>query len=52
MCSREVRDQLNALSIDRLAESRMVERARMILACLDGKAIQQVAKELIKGYPW
>jgi hypothetical protein len=27
----------------------MVERARMILACLDGKEIQQVAKELIKG---
>jgi hypothetical protein len=45
-CAAEVRDQLIALRKDRLAESRMVERARMILACLDGKEIQQVAKEL------
>ena len=45
-CAAEVRDQLIALSKGRVAESRMVERARIILACLDGKEIQQVAKEL------
>jgi len=45
-CAAEVRDQLIALSKGRVAESRMVERARIILACLEGKEIQQVAKEL------
>ena len=45
-CSQEVRGQLIALSRDRGAESRWVERARIILACLDGKEIQQVAREL------
>ena len=45
-CTEEVRDQLIALSKGRAAESRMVERARIILACLDGKEIQQVAKQL------
>ena len=45
-CTEEVRDQLIALSKGRAAESRMVERARILLACLDGKEIQQVAKQL------
>jgi transposase len=44
-CAAEVRDQLMALSKGRIAESRMVERARIILACLDGKEMQRVAKE-------
>jgi transposase len=45
-CAAEVREQLVGLSKGRIVESRVVERARMILACLDGKEIQQVAKEL------
>jgi len=28
------------------AEARVIERARIILACLEGKQIQQVAREL------
>jgi transposase len=35
-----------ALSKGRVAESRMVERARIILACLEGKETGQVANEL------
>jgi len=45
-CTEEDRDRLIALSKGRTTESRMVERARIILACLDGKEIQQVAREL------
>lgn len=43
-CSAEVRAELVALSRGRAQEARMVERARIILACLDGKEIQQVAR--------
>lgn len=45
-CSDEVRAELVALSRSRAQEARMVERARIILACLEGKQIQQVAKDL------
>ena len=33
------------------AEARVVERARIILACLEGKEIQQVARELKVSIP-
>jgi len=42
---------LVALAKSRTAESRAVERARMILACLEGKEIQQVARELRVSLP-
>lgn len=45
-CTAEIRDELIALSKGRVAQSRMVERARIILSCLEGKELQQVAKEL------
>jgi hypothetical protein len=45
-CSDEVKSKLLAMSKSRTEEARMVERARIILACLDGKEIQQVAGEL------
>jgi hypothetical protein len=35
-----------ALSKSRTAEAYVVERARIILACLEGKEIQQVAEQL------
>lgn len=43
-CSVEDKESLVALAKSRTAESRAVERARMILACLEGKEIQQVAR--------
>ena len=33
------------------AEARVVERARIILACLEGKEIQQVAREMKASVP-
>jgi transposase len=45
-CSDEVRTELTTLSRSRAAEARTVERARIILACLEGKEIQQVAKDM------
>src|SRR5580658_394575 len=44
-CSAEVRAELLAISRSRTQEARMVERARIILACLEGKENQQVAAE-------
>lgn len=44
--SEEVIAQLSALSRSRKEEARLVDRARIILACLEGKEIQQVAREL------
>jgi transposase len=44
-CTAETRAELVAISRSRSAEVRMVERARIVLACLDGKEIQQVAGE-------
>jgi transposase len=43
--------ELLSMSRSRTAEVRMVERARIVLACLDGKEIQQVAGELGVSIP-
>ena len=50
-CSAEVRAELTAMSRSRKEETRMVERARIVLACLDGKEIQQVAQETGASIP-
>src|SRR6202158_4719162 len=50
-CSIEDRASLVALTKSRTAEARAVERARIILACLEGKEIQQVARELRVSVP-
>src|SRR5260370_2945141 len=44
-CSVEDKASLVALAKSRTAEAHAVERARIILACLEGKEIQQVARE-------
>lgn len=41
-CSAEVRAELIAMSRGRSEEARMVERTRIVLACLQGKEIQQL----------
>src|ERR1700692_1937481 len=50
-CSAEDRASLEALTKSRTTESRAVERARIILASLEGKEIQQVARELRVSVP-
>ena len=45
-CTAEQRSELMALARSRTAEARLVERAKIVLACLEGKQIQQVAREL------
>jgi transposase len=50
-CSNEDRTSLEALAKSGTAEARMVERARIVLACLEGKEIQQVARELKISVP-
>ena len=50
-CSPADRASLVALTKNRTAEARIVERARIILACLEGKEIQQVARELRVSIP-
>ena len=50
-CSDEVRQQLVTLSRSRRQEARLVQRARIILACLEGKQIQQVAREMETSIP-
>src|SRR6516164_409603 len=50
-CSPEVRAELVAISRSRTQEARMVERARIIQACLEGKEIQQVAHEFGASIP-
>ena len=45
-CSVEDKASLVALAKSRTAEAHTVERARIILACLEGKQIQQVAGDL------
>jgi DNA-binding NarL/FixJ family response regulator len=44
-CSTEDMASLVALSRSGTAEARVVERARIILACLEGKEIKEVARE-------
>jgi transposase len=50
-CPSETRDELIAISRSRTGEVRMVERARMVLACLEGKEIQQVAQQVGASVP-
>lgn len=50
-CPAEVRAELVAISRSRTQEARMVERARIILACLEGKEIQQVARDIGASIP-
>ena len=50
-CSIEDRASLVALTKSGTAEARVVGRARIILACLEGKEIQQVARELRVSVP-
>ena len=50
-CSAEDKASLTAISKSRTEEARMVERARIILASLEGKEIQQVARELGVSIP-
>jgi transposase len=50
-CSVEDKASLVALTKSRTTETRAVERARIILACLEGKEIQQVARELKVSVP-
>src|SRR5450759_4501054 len=45
------RAELTAMSRSRTQEARMVERARIVLACLEGKEIQQVARETGASIP-
>lgn len=47
----EDRASLVALTKSGKADARVVERARIILACLEGKEIQQVARELRVSIP-
>jgi transposase len=50
-CSEEVRQQLVTLSRSRRREARLVHRARIVLACLEGKQMEQVARELDTSVP-
>jgi transcriptional regulator with PAS, ATPase and Fis domain len=50
-CSAEDKSSLVAIRHSRTEEARDVERARIILACLEGKQIQQVAQELGVSVP-
>ena len=50
-CSEDVLNQLVVLSKSRTEEVRKVERARIILACLQGKENQQVAREVGVAIP-
>jgi transposase len=50
-CSAEDKASLMALTKTRTVEARAVERARIILASLEGKEIQQVARELKVSVP-
>src|SRR5436309_10277666 len=50
-CSPADRASLVGLTKNRTAEARIVERARIILACLECKEIQQVARELRVSVP-
>src|SRR6202167_6112021 len=45
-CSAEDKASLVGITKSRIEEERAVERARIILACLEGKEIQQVAREV------
>jgi transposase len=44
-CPPDTRAELTAISMSRTTEARLVERAHIILDCLEGKQIKQVAEE-------
>ena len=50
-CPPDVKADLTAISRSRREEARIVERARIVLACLEGKEIQQVAQETGASVP-
>jgi transposase len=50
-CSPEVRAELIAMSRSRTEEARTVERARVILVCLEGREIQQIAQQMGLSIP-
>jgi transposase len=50
-CSAEDKATLIAITMGRAEEARLVERARIILSRLDGREIQQVARELRVSIP-
>ena len=50
-CSAEDKASLVGITKSRIEEARAVERARIILACLEGREIQQVARELSVSIP-
>ena len=50
-CNARPKASLVAITKSRIEEARAVEPARIILACLDGKEIQQVARELAISIP-
>ena len=50
-CSAEDKASLVAIAKSRIEEARAVERAKIILACLEGKEIQEVARELGVSVP-
>src|SRR5216683_2336897 len=50
-CSDEDREQLVTWSKSRTEEARFVLRAKMVLACLEGREIQQVAQDLRVSNP-
>src|SRR6202140_1176782 len=50
-CSAEDKASLILIAKSRTEEARAVERARIVLACLEGKEIQQVARELNVSIP-
>src|SRR5579863_4572629 len=50
-CSAEDKATLIAISMSRAEEARLVERARIILSRIDGKEIQQVAREMKVSIP-
>jgi hypothetical protein len=45
-CSAEQRAELTALAHSRTAEARLVERAKIVLGCLEGKRNDAVGREL------
>lgn len=45
-CSREVREQLEALARSRTEEAGMVARVKMVLGCLDGEPLTHIAQRL------
>ena len=50
-CSAEDKASLVDITKSRIEEARSVERARIILSCLEGKEIQQVARDLGVSIP-